>query len=84
MTQRINARLEPELARKLEALRKHTGQSITEIVTASLESYYVAVTGAKKPARLLADFVACASGSAGLSRTYKADLSKLLARKHHP
>jgi hypothetical protein len=82
MTIRINARLAPDLARKVEALRKRTGQSTTEIVKASLESYYVAVTRAESPAVLLAELVACASGPSDLSRSYKGELTKSLLRKN--
>ncbi|HVZ72441.1 MAG TPA: ribbon-helix-helix protein, CopG family [Polyangia bacterium] len=82
MTFRINARLDPDLARKVEAIRKKTGRSTTEIVKASLESYYVAVAKAARPAELLADFIGCAAGPADLSRTYKAELTKSLGKKH--
>jgi hypothetical protein len=79
---RINARLAPDLARKVEALRKRTGQSTTEIVKASLESYYVAVINqAESPAALLADLVGCASGPSDLARSYKGELTRSLLRK---
>jgi hypothetical protein len=81
MTTRINARLSAELARKVEALRKRTGRSTTAIVKASLESYYVAVTGADTPAALLADLVGCASGPSDLSRSYKGELARSVLRK---
>jgi hypothetical protein len=81
MTKRINARLEPDLARKVEALRKRTGQSTTDIVKASLESYYVKVGGGANAAARLADFVACASGPKTLSEHYKRDLTRSLLRK---
>jgi len=82
MTRRINARLDAELARKVQALRKHTGRSTTEIVKASLESYYVAVTRDGKPGALLADLIGCASGPPDLARTYKSELTRSLGRKH--
>jgi hypothetical protein len=81
MTKRINARLEPELARKVEALCKRTGQSTTDIVKASLESYYVKVAGDGSAAARLADFVACATGPKTLSENYKRDLTRSLLRK---
>jgi Ribbon-helix-helix protein, copG family len=84
MTRRINARLEPKLARKVDALRKQTGQSVTEIVKASLEAYFVAANRAGEPSELLADFIGCASGPGDLSRTYKTELAKSLTRKHRP
>lgn len=81
MTERINARLGADLARKVQVLRKRTGQSSTEIVKASLESYYAAVTREESPAALLADLVGCASGSEDLSQGYKRELTKSLLRK---
>ena len=63
-------------------MRKRTGQSTTEIVKASLEAYYVAETRKGRPAELLADLIGCASGPSDLSRTYKAEVTKSIARKH--
>jgi hypothetical protein len=84
MTARINARLDADLARKVRALRKRTGRSTTEIVKASLESYYLAVTGQEGPAALLSDLIGCTSGPLDLSETYKRDLTKSLLRKNRP
>ena len=84
MTKRINARLDADLAGKIETLRKRTGRSTTAIVKASLESYYVAVTRADNPSVLLSDFVGCASGPSDLSRSYKVELTKALQRKPRP
>jgi predicted transcriptional regulator len=84
MTTRINARLDPDLARKLEALTKRTGQSTTDILKASLEAYYVAVTREGKPAALLADFVASADGPRNLSEDYKDELTRSWRRKGRP
>jgi hypothetical protein len=69
------------LARKVEALRRRTGQSTTDIVKASIESYYVRVAGDSNAAARLADFVACATGPRTLSERYKRDLSRSLLRK---
>ena len=69
------------IARKVEALRKQTGQSMTEIVKASLESYYVEVTGARHPAELLAEFVGSGVGPRDLSVTYKSELTRSLGKK---
>jgi predicted transcriptional regulator len=81
MTERINARLEPELAKKLAYLRRRTGKSTTEIVRESLESYYERVRRACEPASALADFIGSAEGPADLSETYKAELSQSLRVK---
>ena len=81
MTRRINARLDPDLARKIETLRRQTGQSMTEIVKASLESYYVEVTGARRPAELLAELIGSGVGPRDLSVTYKSELTRSLSKK---
>ena len=81
MTKRINARLDDDLARKVEALCKRTGQSTTEIVKASLESYYIAATKKENAAALLSDLVGCAGGPADLSENYKRHLTRSLQRK---
>jgi Ribbon-helix-helix protein, copG family len=81
MTSRINARLDPDLARKVRVLCERTGQSTTEIVKASIQSYYVAVTRGEGPASLLSDLIGCGRGPADLSETYKGNLTQSLARK---
>ena len=81
MTKRINARLDPGLARKVDALRKRTGQSTTDILKASLESYYVAVTRDERPEARLADFVGCGTGATSLSENYKNELTRSLEEK---
>ena len=81
MTRRINARLDDDLARKVDALRKRTGQSTTDILRASLESYYVTVTRDAGPAAGLAAFVGCADGPADLSEDYKSKLTAAWNRK---
>jgi hypothetical protein len=81
MTRRINARLDAELTRKIEALRKLTGRSTTDIVKASLESYYVATTQRASPAAALAPFVGCAEGPRDLSEEYKSELTKSWSKK---
>jgi hypothetical protein len=82
MTSRINARLDPGLARRVRLLRERTGQTTTEIVKASLEAYVAAAGGEAGPAALLSDLVGCASGPADLSETYKSHLASALRRKH--
>lgn len=81
MTLRINARLDRDLARKVRALRDRTGQSTTEIVKASLESYYESVTGDASPETLLSELIGCAEGPADLSTTYKRRLTESIVRK---
>lgn len=81
MTRRINARLDAEVARKVDALRRQTGQSTTEIVKASLEAYYVVMTRDQGAAVRFADFVGSAKGPRSLSSNYKKTLQRSLARK---
>ena len=81
MTERINARLDPELARKLEYLRQRTGRSTTGVVKASIEAYYERLAGAERPFERLQDLIGCARGPSDLSATYKRVLSDSLARK---
>jgi hypothetical protein len=81
MTTRINARVDPDLARKVRALRDRTGRSTTEIVKASIEAYYDSVTGSANPAALLSELIGCANGPADLSATYKRHLTESMVRK---
>lgn len=81
MTVRINARLDAELARKLAHLQARTGQSTTELIRASIESYFERVTGGAGPSVLLDEFIGCSSGGRDLSTTYKSDLDASLERK---
>jgi hypothetical protein len=81
---RINARLPPEVARKVAYLERRTNMTTTEVVLASIEAYYDAVAKEEAaPADVLAraGFVACAEGPADLSTSYKADLARSLRKK---
>lgn len=81
MTERLNARIDAELARKVKYLRARTRMSTTEVVKASIETYFEQVSRQERPAELLADFVGSASGSPDLSKTYKRELNDSLGRK---
>jgi len=81
MTKRINARLPPELARKLAELQRRTGKSVTDLLQDALESYYEKSHATDRPAKLLGDFVGCAGGARELSRNYKSLLSRSLRHK---
>ena len=78
---RINARLTPELAEKLAALQRRTGQSVTEVLQNALESYHDASLVAARPAKLLSTFVGCVDGPRALSTRYKSELRRSLSRK---
>ena len=78
MSRRINARIDEELARKLEELGKLTGKSASAILKLALDAYYARVRGAPghaKQALRAADFVGCADGDPELSASYKDALS---------
>lgn len=88
MTTRLNARIDDELAEKLDRLRRRTRMSITEIVRASIELYYERHRAQEAAdARLIleeAGFVGCADGDADLSTTYKERLDDSLSGKAGP
>jgi Arc/MetJ-type ribon-helix-helix transcriptional regulator len=82
---RLNARLPEELAQKLEALVRATGQSTSEVVRVALEHYFNEICGSGRSAREaihLSGFVGCGEAEADLSTTYKSRLSEGLGRKH--
>lgn len=81
MTKRINARLDAELAGKLQELQQRTGKSTTEILQAALERYYDSMRSATEPARLFEGFVGCVEGPRELSSNYKAELGRSLKKK---
>ena len=84
MSERINARIGPELARKIERLRERTGKSTTEVLTASIEAYFERVAAEAHPERLLEGYVGCARGAPDLSLTYKHELGVSLRKKARP
>lgn len=81
---RINARLPPEVARKLEVLERRMGLTTTEVVLESIERFYEAVTDeAASPAAILerVGFLGCGEGPEDLSASYKAHVTASLGRK---
>jgi hypothetical protein len=84
MSERINARISPELAHKIGYLRQRTGKTVTEVLSASIETYFTKVAGEAHPKQLLEDFVGCAEGDAELSTNYKRDLAASLGKKLRP
>jgi hypothetical protein len=82
---RLNARLEPELERKLAYLCRHTGRATSDVVRESIERYYEAVRTGGADARAVLEasgFVASGEGPADLSEHYKEHLTPSLTRKH--
>jgi hypothetical protein len=82
---RLNARLDPELERKLSYLRRRTGLGTSEIVRASIERYYEQICTEVADARSILEesgFVGGGTGPSDLSERYKENLSQSLAGKH--
>jgi len=82
---RLNARLEPELERKLSYLRERTGMATSDVVRVSIERYYQAVRAGGSDARAILEasgFVASGTGPADLSDRYKEHLTEGLGQKH--
>ncbi len=82
---RLNARLEPELERKLAYLRERTGLAASDVVRASIEHYYETVRASGADARDIltaSGFVASGTGPSDLSERYKQHLTDSLAKKH--
>ncbi len=76
---RLNVRLPEDLARKLEALERATGQSTSDVVRAALERYFTEICGPGLSAReaiYLSGLVGCGDAEADLSETYKLRLRK--------
>jgi predicted transcriptional regulator len=82
MTARINARLDEELAQKLDELRRRTGRSTTELVRASIAAYYEAERQRQHPGELLAELVGVGDAGTHLSSDYKELLALGLEQKH--
>jgi predicted transcriptional regulator len=84
MAQRINARIDDELAEKLEQLSKLTGKSTSAIVKLALDAYYDRIhmeSAYPRQALLASGFVGCADGDPGLSTDYKDELKRSWSRK---
>jgi predicted transcriptional regulator len=82
---RLNARLPEELARKLEALERATGQSTSNVVRVALERYFTEICGTGRSAReaiYRSGLVGCGEADADLSATYKSRLGEGLGRKY--
>lgn len=82
---RLNARIDDQLAEKLQHLREVTSMSVTDIVKAALEAYYERFEAERRrEARSVfsdVGFVGCASGDVSLSSRYKEELGRSLPGK---
>jgi len=84
MTNRLNARLDDDLAMKLDQLCQQTNKSITEVVRASIELYYERFQEKLRSSAQGFDesgFIGCGDGEDDLSSTYKTDLGESLSQK---
>lgn len=84
MSTRINARIDDELGRQLEELRRRSGQTLTEIIEAAIRAWTSEQLG-KKPsaAEVFAStgFIGSGDGPRDLARSSKKYLSESLKRK---
>ena len=81
MTERINARLEDEVARKLAYVRERMGATTSEALRASIEAYYEQLRTHDDPAQLLSGFTGCCEGPRNLAADYERGLSRSRAAK---
>jgi len=80
---RINVRLDESLSRKLEALKKETGTTTSEVLRRAIDLYFSSVRDIPVEAVLTGTgFVGCGEGPADLSESYKEELAKDLKNKH--
>lgn len=84
MSTRINARLDPELAARVDELRRQTGMSLTEIVEAALLAWTEQqAASVSRPARAFAaaGFIGVGKGPRNLARNAKQALAQSLKSK---
>ncbi len=84
MKARLNARIDDELARKIEVLRRRLDVTTTEVVRRSVERFYqLTVEEAGGAAAIIerSGLIGCAEGPADLSARYKDELSSSLEAK---
>jgi hypothetical protein len=82
---RLNARLDPEMQKKLKYLERRTGLSTSEVVRVSIEHYYESLrenNGGRRARELLANFVGASAGPGDVSSRYKEHLADALAAKY--
>ena len=82
---RINARLDQDRTRKVEALRQITQMTVSEIVKRAIDVYYREVRQDRpNPAEILAasGFIGAARAGRDLSEGYKSHLAESLNSKH--
>lgn len=84
MKNRINARLDAALARKVERVSRESGQSVSALIKAALEAYCDRADERTPDAKTILGsfgFIGSSMGSRDLSTTYKLELTRSLASK---
>lgn len=84
MAGRINARLDAQLALKMERIRELTGKNTSAILKAAIDRYYESLqAGAANPGEALrrSGFIGSGKGDPDLSSNYKRALTSSLSRK---
>jgi hypothetical protein len=82
---RINARLDDNLAYKLDYLVHAESMSVSDVVKESISRYYEAARASQAVAQELlgrSGFIGCAEGDADLSVNYKQTLAETLPAKY--
>lgn len=84
MPTRINARIDDDLSRQLEELRRRSGQTVTEIIEAALRAWTKEQLGKKHSAAQVfasTGFIGSGEGPRDLARNSKKYLAESLKRK---
>jgi len=84
MTRRINARIDDDLSRQLEELRRRSGKTLTEIIEAALRAWTREQLGGQPSAAEVfasTGFIGVAEGPRDLARNAKKHLGDSLKRK---
>jgi predicted transcriptional regulator len=85
MSSRLNARVDDELARKVEELSRATGKSASSIIKAALEAYIESANASDQVRPRLAleraGLIGCVNGDPELSQRYKQSLVDSVSSK---
>jgi len=83
MSTRVNARIDAELSRQLDELRRRTGQTLTEIIEAALRAWTRDQLKDPSAAEVFAStgFIGSGNGPRDLARNTKKYLTGSLKRK---
>lgn len=84
MTNRINARLDDQLAQKLERIRQLTGKNTSAILKTAIDRYYATLQATETnhgDVLRRSGFIAAGDGERNLSTDYKRTLTHSLSRK---